>query len=107
LPPPPGWERTPDEKHKHRFMDLDLHEKHAADVDDIQFSIAAAAIFVGSYTASPRQSDHYYAEDSGVPRHSFALLFAIGCIGVVFPCATLVHWIVSKFRQRQPSAAAS
>lgn len=83
-----------------RYLDLDLSDRHSADLDDIHFSLATAAIMVGSFAVSPHLTDHYYLEDDGRPRHTFALLSVVGGMGMLMPTVALVHWTVSMFKTR-------
>jgi hypothetical protein len=88
-----------------RYIDLDLRDRHSADLDDINFSLATAAILVGSYAVSPSSIDHYYTEDDGRPRHKFALLSVVGGLGLIMPAVVFVHWVVSMFKTRRNNRA--
>ena len=72
------------------LLRIDLRERHAADVDDICFSLGAAAIFAGSYAASP----------PGTTRHQrFALLMVLGAIYIPMVLSWVVEWVVLQFKQ--------
>ena len=71
-------------------LHIDLRDRHAADVDDICFSLGAAAIFAGSYAASP----------PGTTRHQrFALLVVLGGIYILVVASWVVEWVVLQFKK--------
>ena len=71
-------------------LDLDLQRRHAPDVDDVCFSLAAAAVIAGSYAASP----------PGTARHqSFALLQVAGALYAWLLASWLVHWVLREFKR--------
>ena len=68
---------------------LDLNGRHAADVDDVCFSMATGAVFAASYAASP----------PGTTRQQpFALLLVLGGMVAWMLASWLVHWVVYKFK---------
>ena len=83
-----------------RYLQLDITGKHAADVDDVHFSLAAAAVFAGSYAATPYPTDYYQSSfvlSDGVAIHSFALLSVIWVLAIAPPVLAIVHWFFSLF----------
>ena len=77
-----------------QHLQLDTFGRHAADVDDVQLSLAAAVMFVGSYVASP---PHEKTRDSSP---TFELLYALLLVALSMPAVWLGHWVVGLFGRR-------
>jgi hypothetical protein len=70
-------------------LELDLRGRHAADLDDIHFSLALAYIFAASYVATPSSANGGW--------HSFALMWLLGIQNTVLFIIWLVHTVPSLF----------
>jgi hypothetical protein len=77
-------------QHHLKNLQVDLQERHAADVDDICFSLGAAAVFTGSFVASP--------PGTKARNQSFALLMVLGAAYIFLVCLWLVQWVVAAFK---------
>ena len=85
-------------------MRLDLAERHAADVDDVYFSMAAASILAAAYAShplipsatSPSHSAFFPTMDLEAGRHqAFSLQLVLSGVVYVFVGAWALHWAVS------------
>lgn len=71
-------------------LELDLKERHAADLDDIHFSLAVAYIFAASYVATPSLMSGEW--------HSFALLGMLGVQNTALLSLWLLHSAIALLR---------
>lgn len=83
------------------FLDLDLQYRHAADVDDVYFSLATGIIFAGSYAAATPSATGTTASADGaiMEGHSFGLLDVVGSTALMLPVIWVVHEVVAAFRR--------
>ncbi len=76
--------------HHLQTLGIDLQERHAADVDDVCFSLGAAAVFTGSFVASP----------PGTTRQQrFALLLVLGGAYAFMIVSSVVQWVLGLIKR--------
>lgn len=79
-------------------LNLDIHGKHAADADDICFSLATACLFAASYASSPLHQAESSSPSS--PSNPLPLLLVLGSAAAGVAGAVVLHWFVGLVKQK-------
>lgn len=79
-------------------LKLDIHGRHAADTDDVCFSLATVCLFAASYASSPL---HQTPSESSLvstaaakTHHPFSLLLVLGSAAAGVAGAVVIHALV-------------
>ena len=74
---------------------IDIWDRHAADADDVCFSVAAAALFCASYVSLPPAQEVNNADEKG-RQHTLALLTVTAESLPFMAGIWLVQWLVVR-----------